>query len=266
MRSHIQIPNGVLKQFRNTESNKVFYLSLKDWKIHAVTSKKLGTADDYYSTDVEELLNKEIETPYLSLANKFLEFFHDDNQHCLQISITEEERLKRFVKIALCRSELARDSVVKNSYTHFLFSDQKKHDLLIESTLASIDKQFSFLNEYKMIALKNTSVTFFVVGQNCVYSIESNNYNCYVVPVSPQIALALLPEEYGGIFLDSQDNCLGYITHSRDVELMNLAALRYEYIFNCSFIAGARKEELTNLQLFIKDHLDVLENDKKQFV
>ena len=77
MDSHIQVPNSVLKRFRDKKSNSVHYLDLNTGYIRTVSSSKLGTSPDYYSAEFEQYLNREVEDSFARFTELILK--NDDS-------------------------------------------------------------------------------------------------------------------------------------------------------------------------------------------
>lgn len=67
--SHIQIPNAVLKQFRDEKDpeKKVWYLDLATGEVKRSASGKLGTEKGYYSEGIEQFWSATIESPIAAL-------------------------------------------------------------------------------------------------------------------------------------------------------------------------------------------------------
>lgn len=69
MNSHIQVPNAILKQFRDEEDpeKKVWYLDLATGEVKRSASGKLGTEKGYYSEGIERFWSATIESPIAAL-------------------------------------------------------------------------------------------------------------------------------------------------------------------------------------------------------
>ena len=67
--SHIQVPNAILKQFRDEEDpeKKVWYLDLATGEVKRSASGKLGTEKGYYSEGIEQFWSATIESPIAAL-------------------------------------------------------------------------------------------------------------------------------------------------------------------------------------------------------
>ena len=264
MDSHIQLPNGVLKHFRSNEpraSGRVYYLDLNDGCIHLSGSKRLGTETGYYSEEIESYLNKEIETPFTSLAAKVRSFAEKDLD-TLVLDVTVEETLKRYIVAAMARSKLALNSLMKKSVTAQFMSMQANHDdLVLISTLGN-HGLIPLLQSHKMLVLVNRTDRQFVVPRNCFYTVHSQGYSCIVAPISPICALELVPEKYSGNVINGEEYRFGYIDDPNIISEMNKQALRYEYSFNQTFVASASRYELEKLKTYLETNREYLESLK----
>lgn len=97
--SHIQIPNFILKQFRSS-NGQVLHLDLDNNRIRSCSSKKLGTEYGYYSDEIEDYLNKEIENPFSDYVKTIVPF-SKENKDKLQLSFKVEDACKKFVTASI---------------------------------------------------------------------------------------------------------------------------------------------------------------------
>lgn len=251
--SHIQIPNGILKQFTDA-SHRVFYLDVKTGYIGLAGSKKLGTEYGYYSDEHEKFLNKEIENPLINLGAKVCKLLYDES---LTISLSKEEEitLKRYIATSIARSNLALDAMQRASgkYSQLLLSTQQKHDFIsgFGATRNSSVYQ-TFESHYLVILINKTNVNW-VVPRNCFYAVSSHEIECVVAPVSPKSALCLFPPEYAENNAESLLYRLGVVNDPDFASMMNARALLYEYIYNQTFVASATKAELEKLRDYLQN-------------
>ena len=255
--SHVQIPKVILKNFRD-ESNlekPVYYLDIHAGEIYKKPAKKLGTSKGYYSIEGENFWGQYIESP-LGVLNKKIQDFCAGNSQILIITREDTILARNYIKAATIRSKLAADIMQKTSYTAHLHTDQENHDALSFFGMDSEGELDHFLQEYRLTVLINKSDRSFVVPQNCFYSVSSQSKAVLVAPISPKMALLLLPAEYR---IDTRET-YGIVEDPENVESMNIAALRYEYQFNGSFVASNCYSELAILQCYRAEHLEELIN------
>lgn len=250
--SHIQLPNGILKYFRDEcdPEKKVWYLDISTGNIMRKPAGKLGTSKGYFSEAGESFWNEEIEAP-LTRLNKKIRLFTDSNVESIQLSAEDIAIFKRYIKAAAVRSNLAYKAMMNKSVTAALYTDQENHDALSYFGLNAFGEFDQLLMKMNVSILLNRTPRFLVVPRNCYYSISSSGKETLVAPISPTCALLYLTENIQGYYAE--------VTNSTDIELMNVAALKYEYMFNGAFVASNSQFELKALQYFRQEHLPELE-------
>lgn len=244
IKSHIQLPNGILKYFRDETDpeKKVWYLDLHDGQIKKLAAKTLGTSKNYFSKEAEAFLSAGIESPITMLNDKIRAFA---NREAEEIIITEENRSEalHYIKAAMFRSQLATDALWKGSIFAKQRSDQQKHDDLLRIGLATLGPLDSHLNSMSVNIFVNRSTKHFIVPRNCFYVVKKENHEIIVAPISPFAAIALFPPDCP----DNRTDYYGLIDDPMTVDLLNESALRYEYAINKAFVASDRKMELEEL-------------------
>ncbi len=221
-------------------------------------ASKLGAEEDYFSANMEEFLNRERETPFARLANKAIQFV-EGKFNSIKITSDDEEICKKFLTTTMSRSELAFNAMKSSSVTVELFPEQTNHDHLVffGSTVEGV-----YSDEYrshKLIVTANKTDRLFVVPRNCFYIVQSFGFNCITFPISPCCALQLVPPDFTACHIDGEEVRYGIYSNSEDILHMNIAALRYEYVFNKQFVAASRRSELDELLPYLKDHKEELE-------
>lgn len=70
--SHIQLPNSILKYFRDESDleKKVWYLDISSGSIMKAASNKIGTSKEYYSDFGENFWNRTVEDSLAKLNHK----------------------------------------------------------------------------------------------------------------------------------------------------------------------------------------------------
>ena len=260
--SHIQLPNLILQHFRDesTPDKKVWYLDICSGKILRKSAGRLGTSKGYYSDNGEKFWSKNIESPLGELNARILAFCNGETE---TITIKKEDAIlaKQYIKAAAVRSNLAYQSMMESSVTASLYSEQANHDALSFWGMRAspqFDQQFEDL---AVTFIANRTDRHLVVPRNCYYCVSRWNVRNFVAPISPRCAILLLPVEHLHLVND------GYavIEDSSQVDIMNVLALKYEYMFNADFVATDRPTELEFLQEFQKQNLSML-NDLKTAV
>lgn len=256
--SHIQIPNAILKNFRNSRSGKVYHLDLSINRIQSCGSDRLGAEYGYFSDEMEKYLNKTVENPFSKLAADVRKFVENGEPY-MEMPLDMEDVCKRYISAAIYRSGLALNILMQDSITAPYCSDQENHDDLVFCGLQHNNGVFPQLVDYEMMVLINRTKERFVVPRNCFFEVFSHKVKCIVAPISPNCALCLAPKNYRRDIIKDTEPRLGFIDDSGDICTSNIYALQYEYVFNHSFVAAANRSELQNLLDYMNNHRHELE-------
>lgn len=191
MDSHIQLPNFILKNFRD-QTGRVYYLRTSDMHIGLTGTKRIGAKPDYFSEYGEEILSGYIEAPFSKVARAVIQNGGSLTNSGLSVG-EAENTLKRYVDALLLRSDLAQKIFRENSYTAGMCSDQMNHDGL---AMVAVDENadMPFTKDTFMLILSNDAGTEFVVPRNGFYFISMSSVCTWIVPVSPKCAFALRPK------------------------------------------------------------------------
>lgn len=249
--SHIQLPNSILQQFRDEADpeGKVWFLDMRSGLIRRKSAKKLGTSKGYYSEPIEMLWNQQVESPFSKLNCRVRNFCAGKAER-ITLSPEDIETVKRYIKGAAVRSGIAYDALQRNSIFGQFLPEQFMHDYLSEFAMRSTNVLDELLSDLSVNILLNRPERCFVVPRNCFYQVLMSDYNIWVAPVSPQCALLLFSEESPHV----ADESYFVIDCPSEIDRMNLCALKYEFNYNCDFIASSRQDELVFLQHFLQDN------------
>ena len=264
--SHIQIPNAILKCFRDFEQSdgRVWYLDIDKGKVLRKASGKLGTSKGYYSDDMEGYLSTSVESP-ISQLNRKIDAFSSGIEQTISISPKDQITLKDYIKSAISRSDMFHKTFCENSITAPFSSDQNNHDSVVYYSMNTHGSIDDLLKNFNMTVLVNESVRPLVVPRNCFYFTKSLGSSCIVAPVSPIGALILLPKDYCFNYQDGQSLIFAKISDAQDIESLNFDALVHEYLYNKSFVASNSKAELESLSIFLSSKRFQLEEMRKSF-
>ena len=258
--SHIQLPNCVLKYFRDEgdREKKVWYLDIPSGQIRKKAAKKLGTAKGYFSQAGEMFWNQELENPLAALNEKIRKFV-TAGSGSLSLSAEDIAVAKRYIKAASVRSDLAQKTMDSSSLTADMFTEQQNHDALAYFGMnisGEFDQIFADMSVTVLINLTERSL---VVPRNCYYAVPSLSRSTIIAPISPRCALLFLAKDYPKSFKDS----CAIIPDPVEIEQLNIFALKYEYMFNCQFVASDSQLEVEFLQDFQQEHRAELESLKQ---
>lgn len=241
--SHVQIPNVILKQFRDETSpeKKVCYLDCSTGEIQRTSSKRLGTKRGYYSEIGEKFWNETIETSFSSLVFRILSFCNNDNNSIL-LTDNDIALCKRYVKSSLIRRPSLQEDITKNLLTSNSSTDQENHDLISSFGMNTFEGFDRLLDEMDVNILINKTETTFVIPQNCFYYVSFYGYMNIIAPISPKSALLFMPKE------QPKDSHCAIINDPLNVEEANICALIEEFETNCAFVAANNDIDLKKLQ------------------
>lgn len=262
--SHTQLPNQVLKHFRDSDG-KVWYLDLQKGIIGKRATKKLGVVTDYYSVEMEQYLSSTVEGPLGSFWEK-LKDFAAGRTDSVTINTSEEKAVKDYLLALVARSNFMIQKFERESLTSELCTPQTNHDDLVWFILSHRDDIAHYIDQLQVAYLSNNTEKCFIVPKNGYYCIYSKSREHIIIPMSPRFAFILKSEE--DVDVDETDEKIHHyhIDNKDDIYDFNLMALQFEYAFNKEFVAGARKEELTELIPFLGKHKDKLEKQRNKFV
>lgn len=250
--SHIQIPNTVLKHFRDESDSeqKIWYLDISTKQINKKPSKRLGTAKGYYSNDGEHYWSSIIETPIGRLNQQVLSFCAGDIS-TITITTDDMNTVKRYIQSAMVRSNLALEAMKSEMIYLDVFSEQQLHDAFSVIGMSIVGKITNALDFDEMVAtiLVNSTERNLVVPRNCFYCVIRDGHPNYIMPISPKGALLLMPKTQ----LWNPGHNYGVIETSEQVLLLNKHALKYECLLNGAFIASNSRSELEYLQGVLTD-------------
>jgi hypothetical protein len=260
--SHIQVPEGILKYFRDPRSGLIWYLNLKTHRnntqaadhnsIKRTSSGKLGSSPGYYSEETERQLNKTIESPVTNLNSQIRPFIEGkDNGSEIVIPPDSESRVKQYIESMVARSNFVMSSFKKNSLTAQLFGEQENHDTVVNFSMENRSLS-SFTQNYKLSILVNKTMRNLVLPRNGFYTLESLGKTCFIAPISPKGAVSLIPNDYPQITESRKGSVMsiipGLIEDPREIEMMNKYALITECSYNYEFLASCSKVELIALR------------------
>ena len=241
--SHIQLPNCVLRNFRDETDpeKKVWYLDVQTGDIMRKSSKKLGTRKGYYSETGERFWAENIENP-LSIISRKIQKYCTGEVPCLQISADDADVCKRYIKAAFIRSKMAEDEMNKHSVTASTCTEQSNHDMLACFWLRSYGPIESNLEKMDVSVLVNKTERMLVVPRNCFYLVTLQGASHMVAPVCPKGAILLMPQKMG------RAGMTAVVSEPNVIEKMNTLALRSELEFNSAFAAANRRIGLESLR------------------
>lgn len=104
--SHIQLPNSILKYFRDESDSekKVWYLDISSGSIMKAASNKIGTSKGYYSDFGENFWNRTVEDTLAKLNHKFYKIhMQKENAEIGSLPMSQDDKdiIKKYIKAAM---------------------------------------------------------------------------------------------------------------------------------------------------------------------
>ena len=248
--SHIQIPNAILKQFRDEEDSekKVWYLDFDTGEIKRSASVKLGTQKGYYSERIERFWSTTVESPIAALNARIRKFCDGKSKN---FSFTEEDKAvaKRYIKAMAVRSNLTYKVMMESSSTAGEYTAQQNHDNLSQLGMELAGQFDTMLERFDVVILINRTFCNFVVPRNGWYVLSFCEAENIVAPISPKCAFLLYPKGYP----DYKNAQFAVVDDAGYILAMNTMALKHECIYNMTFIASKSRRELDELQKIYRE-------------
>jgi hypothetical protein len=245
MDSHIQMPRVVLKEFVNDRHSYYKYCVLNN-EITIGVPKKTYTEQDYYSEEMEQYLNQNIETPLKTL----IEFAKSisDKEDIISADSSVIDTGWAYLKSLLARSKTCHNIFQQRLiYGQFFLSSQSQHDLAVHNTfklagtlLNEKEFDFSFLTNLTSMPL--------VLPTRGIYEFTYNQVLCLIAPLSPRCAIFLKrhgkmlhPDMYENSFIEIPIGCEERITY------LNSIALRQQISEKTGYIVCPKRSVLNDL-------------------
>jgi len=250
--SHIQLAKGHMRPFSNKETSEFVYrLDIKSNSIDKVDIKILDTSMGFYSDVVETAMNDQYENQFFSIRKRLVEFFEKKRER-LFLDDNDRKTIIRFINLAILRSEKSLRIVNETSITTKILGNLTNNDL-VRARLSGILKENAF-DEYAILIIKNNTEKNFVLPSNSYYFV-TNLYKSFIVaefliliPLTPKIAILLLPFKNNHKFLSEQKDMYMIIDKVDDIAILNKYALQTELEYDKKFIISKTKNELEVLQ------------------
>ena len=252
--SHVQVPKLILKSFcdENENQKRIWYLDIATGQIKKESKKILGTSVGYYSQDIEKFWNNTIEDSLGKLKTRIQNCVSSKNDIILWCE-KDVQTIRRYFKSASVRSNLANKSFKENTKVSRVASQQELNDSLAEISMSQVNVFDDIIDSYYIGVLINQTEKSLVVPRNCYYAY----YNDLIAPLSPDCAIILSQNE-------QIQNKIIAIDNSSEIDIMNIMALKYEFLFNEDFVATNNYDDLVYLRDILEQNRFMFEKMKKQ--
>lgn len=244
MKSHIQIPRCVLKEFVNEKNYFYKYDVLKD-EITKGFPKTTYTAENYYSDAIEKALNKYVETPLKKLLN-YARKFPEEEIIRVEDDLLDISRI--YFKSLIARSPQLLRSVSDNGVHLQFVAPQDQHDMVVDFAMRD-PRMDRFKNEYDFTFMVNKTKTPFVIPTRGAYEFSINGTQCIGVPLTPWCAL-LLKLKGEKLLSGKGDNVVVVISEGLDemVTKINSFAFTKQKRDGCGYVICHDEDQLELLK------------------
>lgn len=246
--SHIQVPKSIISNFVSKDGS-LFYFDFREKieakKVKRGYAKKLYTEEGYYSSSVEKILNKEIETPLNNLIKKI-----NDENFLFNHVFSEDEykTIEKYANSLLIRGTHFKNEIYNNSLSLQLFyNETSRNDITVVSGLSAIEKHGISRNAIITFAYNNTDLPFVLPMGGLTYLFHDNEI-VINVPLTPKISALIIKEPKYNYF-DENGKPIIIKYHLSDVMYINTMSFYDEKKFNKVLVASASRDELRRIRI-----------------
>lgn len=246
IRSHVQMPRGVLSEFEDA-SKHLYCYDVTRKRIITSNSKDINVEKGYYSVEWDHFMGRKIESPFFEIVYevKCLDFDAVANP----VPKNFREAILSFLYALMVRDPLMFRTVsLYERLVPLLISLQQRHDLTTMVGLQEASKKKLF-DDYIITVLKNETEIPFILSTKGIY--EWGEY--IIFPITPKLAIILLPMDKDVCQEWIQDGKIPLlITEDKDeIMSMNITAFISQVKRGTGYIVSNYKE----LIVYIHDYI-----------
>lgn len=244
VKSHIQMPRCVLKQFED-DACTLYYYDFTQKCIKKGHAKSLNREEGYYSEEMEGYLNKRVETPFSQVLHTISRM----DRTCEDMTMPPDmlDKILRYLYALVRRSpEFLESSIDQQSALMELLSEQQKHDYTAYFGIEESAEK-GFFSDWIITFLINTTDTPFVLPQCGMYSYTFNGSLAINLPITPYHAIAIMHPSLAARMIEGNVIRMLEVNENERVELFNRAAFRYEMKYNKRRVVSNSRELISAL-------------------
>ena len=249
--SHIQMPKSILRKFE--DNHYLYYYDVKKEIIgNRGTSNSINTEPDYYSPEMENMLNREYETRFISAVNFIINAL--DKEAPFEIDYEQIKSIYSYFYALIARSPKLFSIATKNMI-HAQFANipiRLQHDFIVNNAL-EIGKSNEYEKEYFVSFLINDSTIPLVLPIRGMYNILLKNYHVIVMPVHPRYAILFVHKDLQNEFYIDNQNSPMSINSPRIIFDFNLRAFKDQCSDEWGYIVSSNKDLLITLEQKAKE-------------
>lgn len=241
--SHIQIPRCVLKQFEDS-NHFVYWFDCSTFRAKRGHAKTINTMKGYYSEDLEKYLSEQIEQPITTIINELKAI--DKANPSILITETMQKAIWLYFYSVIERGKQVHTRIENESQYLQMFSNEEKRNRAIIHGIEDA-QYFQWFHEWTITFTINMTTNPFVLPLSGFYTYGIRNYNVICIPVTPYIAITLVPIAYMLRCANSNGKKMIKIEDPAIITFLNKRALAAELESNKTGIVSVAKQILDDL-------------------
>lgn len=250
VRSHIQIPKFVIKNFADPQG-KVYYYDFQKGCIRHNYPKSVNTEYGYYSPEMEKALCQAVEFPFSRVLRKMVKMILKGET----VIFTPEEQDAAFLYFysLIARGTTVAKIILSNCTTSCLLDDQGFHDFTVECGIHALRANNFFVDAVVTVGLNTTSVPFVLPGSGYYAS-----NGAVIMPLTPYFAILLIYERHER-FYDGKEHYIALFDTPDTIRNANIRAFSIE-LENRRFVAANTRKQLEEImcRLHIQNNDDTI--------
>ena len=240
--SHIQMPESVLKRFEN-QHHQYYYYDVEGQFIgnHGHASST-NTQHGFYSRDVEEFLNANIETPFSNLMKTVDEIHVDPPQG--HIDAVFDYTAKRFVYALVARNPDNIERIKDYPFLTEILTEVEARDAgMMLGFAAEVEREF--LAGFGTTVAVNITEVPFILPTCGAYYVQMRGIMHVALPVTPQKAIVFVEERGTDVIIHDGIVHPYHVDDASAVQVFNKAALSTQCRYGNGYVVSPDKTALT---------------------
>lgn len=244
MKSHIQMPKCILKNFTN-ENNHFFCYDVISKQVSKGHPKSLNTSPDFYSLEMEDFLSNYIEKPFSEII-KIMDKIAKTTCY-FELTKNDINKIINFARALLVRNPLLIEEATQSSRLIHLKDQQTKNSnaVLGGLTVAANDKLFD--NFFPTVLNNQTSVPLFlpILG---IYEYYHEDEHQMLIPINPYTAILFFEKKYMSRYRDSSGKIAKFlVTDDKSIINLNFEAIAQQIRMKYGCVISPTKDFLKKL-------------------
>ena len=220
MNSHILLPKVVLKHFVGL-SKKFYFWRLDAEYVSESTPKSFNTKKDHYSTDVESLLGKNVETEIGKVITEIERQLFEVKQ---RINYKQTRNiLLQYLYSLLARSPDMLNGVQNGLLFGYLFTEQSIHDMAVIESMALMNQEKAFEELEFTLILNKTETPFVLPNCGMCDTIINNEGKLFFMPITNKICVLFFEREHWNKYFHNDNMLIQNVSENFVKQINNLA-------------------------------------------